>query len=268
MLVIEWDKAIPHFVTSLNFLAIALVIGALALLVGPPLLGRWVMARSRRKNAEFIAEYQKGHTREFFLDSPQRGYLPPARKNLVIPSGILRPGDKILLHAEGEFRTPAGLTAADLAFNARSEEQAKLLDAWRRPGLLQMTADYEGIEPPRLALSASERQAEPVQSAVVRPAEGSQAYFNALATPTDAYRLVVEEGELVEDLPLTEADRAFLADPLGSWVLPPVETIEHLPLADETFRALIDANWGHAAAQDIDAEWRAWDLYDEEEVLV
>lgn len=86
----------------------------------------------------------------------------------------------------------------------------------------------------------------------------------AAGEPTREIPLVqIEEGYLVEDL--TEAHAQFLADPLSPWLLPPVEEVDYLPAADETFRHMVAMNWLTGDGFDIDIEWEAWNLYEREE---
>jgi hypothetical protein len=90
-----------------------------------------------------------------------------------------------------------------------------------------------------------------------------------IATPGHAQPAAEAEAttELAEVHEETDAERAFWADPLGSWSYPPEEDGPHfLPEADGTFNRLVEAGWGEWAARDIDVEWEAWNLYQAEAV--
>jgi hypothetical protein len=68
---------------------------------------------------------------------------------------------------------------------------------------------------------------------------------------------IVEEG----DDGFTEEERQFLADPLGSWLLPPLDEFDFLPTADEAVSFLVQADLLTGEGIDIDTEWAAWNLY-------
>jgi hypothetical protein len=55
-----------------------------------------------------------------------------------------------------------------------------------------------------------------------------------------------------------EATRLFRSDPLGSWVLPPLDEPAYLPEADRAFRDLVAQNILTGEGADIDAEWESW----------
>lgn len=65
-----------------------------------------------------------------------------------------------------------------------------------------------------------------------------------------------------DDDGLTEAERQFLADPLGSWLLPPLDEYDFLPTADEAVSFLLQADLLTGEGMDIDAEWASWNLYE------
>ena len=219
MFVPNWFTAVPSWVTSLNFIGVLLVIGALAILLGPPIAGKIIMVRKHRGYEQAIRESREHRIQRdaFFAGQPS------VRREVT-------------------------------ALPMRRE-----LTAVKPPrGFLELSADYEGIDYQKI-MPASERHSKTSQKV------SAEVAARALQTPTEEYRIY--EAEIVEDTPLSDADRAFLADPLGSWVLPPERPIDLLPTADETFRALIERNWGNAAAMDIDTEWHDWNLYSKEEAL-
>lgn len=74
----------------------------------------------------------------------------------------------------------------------------------------------------------------------------------------------VFDAELMEegDDGLSEAERQFLADPLGSWLLPPLDEYDFLPTADEAVSALLEADLLSGVGMDIDTEWASWNLYE------
>jgi hypothetical protein len=66
------------------------------------------------------------------------------------------------------------------------------------------------------------------------------------------------DAEVLEEM--DEAERLFRNDPLGSWVLPPIEEYDYLPEADKTFRDLVARNWMTGEGADVTAEWEPWKL--------
>ena len=247
MFIIDWVRHVPAFVMSLNFLAILLVLGAILLLVGPPLAGKLILVRRRRYYDAAIRE-----TRE------RRYCLKHAQEREAERTAI----DERLSNFFSDTEQPAAALAT------RRLDAVTLFDpppkrGWmkpleqRRPTLLELVVEYD---PP--AMLATQGHTEPVQLPVLGGIPADVA-ARALREPTEEVSII--DGEVIE---LTEADKAFLADPLGSWVLPPVERTQYLPLADQTFHALLDARWGRWAAEDIDAEWRDWNLYTKEYELV
>lgn len=64
------------------------------------------------------------------------------------------------------------------------------------------------------------------------------------------------EAEVVEAE--DEATRLFKADPLNSWVLPPLEEFDYLPEADKVFRDLVAREWLTGEGADVSAEWEPW----------
>lgn len=90
--------------------------------------------------------------------------------------------------------------------------------------------------------------------------------------PTQGWEILepaanVFDAEILEpdDDGLTEAERQFLADPLGSWLLPPLDEYDFLPTADEAVSFLLRVDLLTGAGMDIDAEWASWNLYAKEE---
>jgi hypothetical protein len=69
---------------------------------------------------------------------------------------------------------------------------------------------------------------------------------------------IVEEG----DDGLSEAERQFLADPLGSWLLLPLDEYDFLPTADQAVSFLLRADLLTGEGMDIETEWAAWNLYE------
>lgn len=67
----------------------------------------------------------------------------------------------------------------------------------------------------------------------------------------------IDMAELVE---LTEAERAFAADPLNSWCHPIDVEFAHTPLAAEAMAFLIEEERLSGAGVDVDAEWKSWNL--------
>lgn len=55
-----------------------------------------------------------------------------------------------------------------------------------------------------------------------------------------------------------EATRLFQADPLRSWVMPPMEEMDYLPEADKVFRDLVARNWLTGEGAEISIDWEPW----------
>ena len=74
----------------------------------------------------------------------------------------------------------------------------------------------------------------------------------------------VFDAEILEedDDGLSEAERQFLADPLGSWLLPPLDEYDLLPTADAAVSFLVQSDLLTGEGMDIDVEWASWNLYE------
>lgn len=77
------------------------------------------------------------------------------------------------------------------------------------------------------------------------------------ATMTAEFDVVaVLEAEVIEAE--DEATKLFRADPLRSWVMPPLEEMDFLPEADRVFRDLVARNWLTGEGAEISADWEPW----------
>jgi len=125
--------------------------------------------------------------------------------------------------------------------------QSWLLTAERPQRVVEYT-------PRRLALPVAPTAAEPLLNALPNWAGDDTAEWSIL----DTY-----EAELVDVAApeVSEAEAAFWADPLGSWVLPPeAEQPDFLPEAVTVFNTMVSLGRLTGIGQDIDAEWEAWNL--------
>ena len=84
---------------------------------------------------------------------------------------------------------------------------------------------------------------------------------------TGAHSIVEEYAATLDywsETKASEAERAFYADPLASWCLPPeFEVPDFLPEADGTFKLLAERGLLTGVGADIDTEWEAWNLYEQ-----
>lgn len=145
----------------------------------------------------------------------------------------------------------AGYLPADVRERPMSETQEWLLTA-RQP-----TRELPGRS---ILAPAPELPAAPTME--LEPLPAPKPVLDALPTWVGESTI---EAELVELDPEYKAERAFYADPLGSWVLPPETEAPHfLPEADYTFRNMVECGWLTGIGADIDLEWEAWNLYERE----
>lgn len=106
----------------------------------------------------------------------------------------------------------------------------------------------------------------------LEPAYSTQGLPDWAGESTQAWSLIEAEvytselAEVVGETGLTDAEQAWLADPLASVCLPPEPLEEHgTPLAHQAFDILVAMNALSGEGADLDTEWEAWNLYEKQE---
>lgn len=227
--------------TQRNLLLIGSLLLGIGLILGGPLLGKFLIIREQKANRSVRPERERramrgiGETAEWLLTGDQRARMlsdAPTRRLALVPAPVVA---------------------------MEAGNPARVLDAPTQDVPLQAPSVDE--EP-----TAPEPQPEPTTDLAAALQEPTAGY-----SIIDAYVDDAELGELVDEEPEppepTTAEIAFWRDPLASLVYPPEEIEERgIPMAALAFDNLKFAGSLTGIGADLDIEWEAWNLYEREEV--
>lgn len=210
------------------WLTIGLIILAVVLMVGGgPVAGLVIMHRRHKEVARALAKQGAGRSpemAEYFRDTKPE---PQVRRSLAAqPFGALDV-------------TFAGVPQA---VDSSPTMPLKPVEPEPEPA----TEPVPLSEEPTIPIEPNEPISEPTGPAEPR-----------WATMTAEFDVVaVLEAEVIEAE--DEATKLFRADPLRSWVMPPLEEMDFLPEADRVFRDLVARNWLTGEGAEISADWEPW----------